>query len=274
MEEPVISQEVEVLTDLGLTSCQAKVYLCLCHSGSLDAKTISKHTSIARQDIYRITTNLETLGLIETIIFRPTLFRALPIEKGVKFLLNRKQKELNETETKTKTLLKNFEEHNTTTLIAEKQKFVFVSGKEALIDKITESTKNTQNTIDSVNSYERLSNIFIFSEALEKAWSRGVKCRFIMNKPEQDAAAKKVLDFLTKHPNCQVKFIPRAPETVMTLHDQKEIFLFTNPNARMAESPALWSNNPSLISGMRDYFTIQWITALDKPEYITDDGQV
>ena len=52
----------------------------------------------------------------------------------------------------------------------------------------------------------------------------------------------------------------------MTIYDQKEIFIVTNPNAELAESPALWSNNSGLISGMQDYFTILWNTAQEQPE--------
>ena len=269
----IINQEVDVLIDLGLTHCQARVYLCLCHSGFLDAKSISKYTSIARQDIYRITADLESLGLIEKIISQPTLFCALPIEKGVNFLLNRKRKELSKIESSTKSLLNNFE-FNSTKQLTEKPKFVLVPGKEILLDKIRDSIENAQRTMDSVNSYRRLSNISIFSEALERAWSRGVKCRFIIDKPEKDIVAKKILDFLTKSQCCEVRFIPHAPETVMTIYDQREIFIFTNPDARMSESPALWSNNSSLICGMRDYFTSLWITALEKPEYNINGGQL
>jgi hypothetical protein len=60
----------------------------------------------------------------------------------------------------------------------------------------------------------------------------------------------------------------------MTIYDRKQILIFTDPNARLSESPALWSNNPSLISGMQDYFTILWTTALEEPAYHTDDEQV
>lgn len=258
---------------LGLTSCQARIYVVLCRFGCLDAKNISKHTSIARQDVYRITADLEGLGLIAKVISRPTKFRAIPIEKGFSFLLKRRQKELSTLESMTKSLLNKFEPSNEE-LETEKPEFVLVPEKEALLHEMRNAVENAQRSIDKVSSYKRFSNISIFSEALERAWSRGVKCRFIMDKPEKSRAAQKILKFLSKCSCSEVRFIPYAPETVMTIYDQREILIITNPNARMSESPALWSNNSSLISGMQDYFTILWMTALKKPEYNINGEQL
>jgi hypothetical protein len=60
----------------------------------------------------------------------------------------------------------------------------------------------------------------------------------------------------------------------MAIYDRKEILIITNPHARLSESPALWSNNSSLISGMCDYFTILWTTAMEEPTYNLDDEQI
>ena len=248
---------------LGLTACQAKIYLMLCHFGCLDAKNISKHTSIARQDVYRVTADLENLRLIEKVISRPTKFRAMPLEKGVSFLLKQKQNELDTIESKTKSLLDKFDSNNEEQFTVNSE-FVWVPGKEAFFYKMLTAIEKSQTSIDIVSSYKRVSNISIFSDALEAAWTRGVKCHIIMEEPEKSRAAEKTLKFLTKHSGCAVRFIPSAPESVMNIYDQKEILLVTDPKARLVESPALWSNNSSLISGMHHYFSCLWTAAQKK----------
>ena len=264
---------VEVLQGLGLTLCQAKIYLSLCRFGCLDAKTISKHTDIARQDVYRVIADLETSRLIEKVINRPTKFRAIPLKKGVSFLLKQKHKELNTITSQTKSLLEEFNP-NKEEQLTENAEFVWVPSKEAIIYKIQNAIENAQSSVNLVSSYRRISKISIFSEALEGAWSRGVKCRIVIDKPEEGRAAHEVLKFLNKDSCCEVRFLPSAPETVMTIYDRKEILIITNPHARLSESPALWSNNSSLISGMWDYFTILWTTALEEPTYNLDDEQI
>jgi len=264
---------VEVLQGLGLTLCQAKIYLALCRFGCLDAKTISKDTHIARQDVYRVIADLEKSRLVEKVIDRPTKFRAIPLKKGISFLLKQKHKELSILASQTKSLVDQFN-HSNEQLLTEKAEFVWVPSKEAVLYKIQNSIENSQSSINLVSSYERISKISMFSEALEGAWSRGVKCRIVIDKPEKSRASDEILNFLSKDDCCKVRFLPSAPETVMTIYDRKEILIFTDPNARLSESPALWSNNPSLISGMQNYFTILWTTALDEPTYHTDDEQV
>lgn len=260
---------VEVLQGLGLTSCQAKIYLALCHFGSLDAKTISKNTSIARQDVYRVTADLEGLGLSEKVISRPTKFRAVPLEKGVSFLLKQKHKEIETIEVQTQSLLNAFDSSKEEK-ITEKPEFVWIPGKEAFLDEMQNAIKKTQKSINILSSYKRFSNISIFSEALEKAWSRGVKCRIIIGNPEKSRAAEEIFKFISKGSCNEVRFIPSNPETVMNIYDQNEILLITKPNTRITESPALWSNNPSLVSGMKNYFTCLWATAQKKPTYTLD----
>ena len=181
-------------------------------------------------------------------------------------MLKQKQKELDTIELKTQSLLNEFDPSNEEQG-TEKPEFVWVPGKEAFLYKMQNAIENAQTSIDIVSSYKRFSNISIFSEALEGAWTSGVKCRIIMDKPEKSRAAEKNLKFLSKYSCCEVRFIPSAPETVMNIYDQKEILLITNPNARITESPALWSNNHSLISGMQNYFTCLWAKALEKPWY-------
>jgi sugar-specific transcriptional regulator TrmB len=264
---------VEVLQGLGLTQCQAKIYLSLCRFGCLDAKTISKDTHIARQDVYRVIADLEKSRLVEKVINRPTKFKAIPLKKGISFLLKQKHKELSIIASQTKSLVDQFNRSNEQ-LLTEKAEFVWVPSKEAVLYKIQESIKNAQSSINLVSSYERISKISMFSEALEGAWSRGIKCRIIIDKPEKSRASDEILNFLSKDASCKVKFLPSPPETVMTIYDRKEILIFTDPKARLSESPALWSSNLSLISGMQNYFTILWTTALEEPTYHTDDEQI
>ena len=269
---PVFNHGLEVLQGLGLTSCQAKIYLALCHFGVLDAKTISKHTSIARQDVYRVTADLETLGLIKKVICRPTKFRAIALEKGVTFLLKQKHNELDTIETESKSLLSKFDCSNKEET-TEKPEFVWVPGKETFLDEMQNAIANAQTSIDILSSYKRFSNISLLSEAFEKAWSRGVKFRIIIGEPERSRASEAIFKFLSKSASTEVRFIPSTPETVMDIYDKKEILLITKPNTRMTESPALWSNNPSLVSGMQKYFTCLWDKAQKEPTYTNNNDK-
>jgi len=267
-----LNKGIEVLQGLGLTLCQAKIYLSLCRFGCLDAKTISKDTQIARQDVYRVIADLEKSRLVEKVISRPSKFRAIPLKKGISFLLKQKHKELSIIASHSQSLVDEFS-HSKEQPLTEKAEFVWVPSKDAVLYKIQEGIENAQSSINVVSSFERISKISMFSEALEEAWSKGIKSRIIIDNPEQSRAADEILNFLSKDAYSTVRFLPSPPETVMTIYDRKEILIFTDPKARLSESPALWSSNLSLISGMQNYFKILWTTALEEPTYHTTDEQ-
>jgi hypothetical protein len=114
----------------------------------------------------------------------------------------------------------------------------------------------------------------LFSALLEKAWHRGVKCRYIIEIPQTGNKRKLVLDFRDRSPFCEVKFVPYLPKTILSIYDKKEVILFLKPKKELTESSALWSNNINLVAALEDYYEILWITALEEPKYSVDDSKI
>ena len=85
-----LSEQVLTLTELGLSTTQAKIYLALVKTENQTAQTISKLSTVSRPDVYRVLNQLQDLGLVEKIIAKPEEFRAIPIEEGVSILLQRR----------------------------------------------------------------------------------------------------------------------------------------------------------------------------------------
>ena len=46
----------------------------------------------------------------------------------------------------------------------------------------------------------------------------------------------------------------KLQQLVMAMYDKKEVFIYIEPTADLEESPALWSNNPSLLALAKDCF--------------------
>jgi sugar-specific transcriptional regulator TrmB len=252
---------------LGLTSCQAKVYLTLCRFGVADAKTVSHYAGVPRQDFYRIVSALEELGLVEKIISRPFTFEAIPIDRGTSLLLERRKLETERLEKKIKDILENFETNNKRNLQLGEPMFILISEKNSVVERSRKSIENAKSSIDAASSWKRFSQIFDFEDGMEKAWSRGVKCRFVTEKPTKNKALGFIRDLCDKNTFCEVRFVPSFPKTILSIYDRKELLLIIDPEAELSESHALWSNNSSLLTAMQDYFEILWITALKEPEY-------
>ena len=255
----------QVLTNLGLTSSQAIVYFTLTQSAVCTAKTISKASQIAREHIYKVLQQLHDLGLVEKVIANPSEFKALPIQEGLSFLLQRRTTENRKLNKQTLELIINFK-NNKLELASGKEdsQFILIPPQKAAINKTRKEIEAAQTSIDVITSFKRLeSTARTYHEAIEKALERGVKIRVITQKPENKNEVSKLVQDLMQHPSLKLRYILKSPSAIVTIYDRKEIFMIISPKTGLIESSGLLSNNPSLLAVMNDFYEILWITAIE-----------
>ena len=89
------NEELEALTCLGLTRCEAKIFLNLLSSGTSTVKMIAEKSNVAREQVYQNLLKLEKIGFVEKIITTPTHYKAIPLTEALSILFEqRKQKTL------------------------------------------------------------------------------------------------------------------------------------------------------------------------------------
>jgi sugar-specific transcriptional regulator TrmB len=259
--------EVQTLTDLGLTLVQARVYLALAKYGASKIALLAKASDVARPDVYRTLNKLYEVGLVEKLVEAPIQFKALPIEEGIKFLLLKKQAQYEKLKNETDALLNSFKKRNMQNQAETTNQFVLVPQKEAIVNRIRQAIDNSHYSVCVVISWKRfvhgIGNVFL--ESAQKASERKINYRFIVEK----APSKEVNEAGTKlwniYPSFQARFISNMPETVFGLYDERELFVIVEPKKDISASPALWTNNPSLIGLAKDYFNMLWKTATKNP---------
>lgn len=84
---------VDVLTGLGLSDRQARVYLALLKLGIV-RRVVAKLAGVPRQTVYYSLVELQRLGLVKQNLSAPTSYAALPYSDTVKRLLEQKTHEL------------------------------------------------------------------------------------------------------------------------------------------------------------------------------------
>lgn len=259
------------MKSLGLTSCQARIYLSLNNCGTSTAKKISIAAKIAREEVYQVLPKLHSLGLIEKILERPVKFKAIPLQECISNLIEGRKNTTHELEIKAKELIKNYEGvYSREKDFAHEPQFIFVPSKQALITKIKKSINRTQKNLCVSTSCKRLTYACdCLFDSLQSAWCRGVKGRAIINGPEENHLD--VIKKIWSPPSAEIRYVPKMPETVIAMYDKREVFIFTKPEADLRDSPALWSNYPSIVSLTEDFFEILWSTAMEKPQYYLDN---
>ena len=79
-----------MLNQLGFTERQANLYLVILKLGQTDANTLSKHSRVPRQAIYRTLQELVHKGLVEKVLTTPYEFRPTPINDGLSILIKQR----------------------------------------------------------------------------------------------------------------------------------------------------------------------------------------
>jgi sugar-specific transcriptional regulator TrmB len=266
---------LETLQHLGLTVCQAKIYLITIQNGTTNAKRISEATKIAQPYVYKVIAELENKGLIERMIDKNLVVEAVPLQVGLSSLVRRKKKENLKITREAQKLFQDFKECENKTKVQDyPHQFIWISKKDPYLRKRHEEIDNAKASIDFVTSWKRFPlTLYTFGEDAEKALQRKVRIRVVTEKPPRNFSLPQLAEKLKEYPNYSLRYVPNSPLAVMGIFDGKRIILDTSSSAGLAECPALWSNNLSLLAAMQDYYEILWITAQEKPKYAIDNEQ-
>lgn len=263
----VPEKDIKTFVELGLSYVESKIFLTLVQVGTVKVEKISQLSNVSRGDVYRNLSKLQDDGLVEKQISRPALFRAISIRDAIECLIKRQKLKHKKIEVEATNLLEKYTEKKSSP--SDEFNFVFVPSREALIKQLNRAIVNTKNSIDVSTSCKRLTAAgFSLSENLLEAWDRGVKGRAVID-VNGGVECESIKTFWIPS-SARIRYIPKIPRTVMAMYDRKEVFIFINPTAQLNESPALWSNVPSIIAMAEDYFDILWSTAMENPNYHLD----
>ena len=259
----VAREDVQTLTRLGFTISQAKVYLTLLELEKAAAKTVSKHSKVARQEVYRVLAELQEKGLVEKIIATPTEFEPIPIKDIISILIERKEDEISETRKEAAMLLRKFEEKKSHALQENESRFSLFP-EQAAVQREKGRVKAVQRSFDVVASrMNPHSVVFVDVEGVAEALGRGVEIRVIIDKNEEGELSSDIIKYSKKNSNFKIRYLPNAPKALMSIYDKKEAWVCTCTDPALKQCPTLWTNNPCLLSILRDYFEILWLTAME-----------
>jgi sugar-specific transcriptional regulator TrmB len=243
-----------VLRHLGLTGLQARIYLALARLGVADVKTISRVSNVARQDVSRVMSGLQELGLVENGASSQDVYTAVPLRKGLLFLLQQKAEETDVLQEKTRRLIEAFDEDSVGMAVREAcSQFEVTSELSVLHQKASASTNAAQKSQDSILTLAGFKVMLSYGQDVKGALGRGVRLRVVTEEPESPQAARDLLRGF-EHPLLTVKYIPAPVPICMMLFDDKEVQM------RMCEDdvPSLWSNNHHIINLSKKYFVEMW----------------
>jgi sugar-specific transcriptional regulator TrmB len=258
--------EQEILTNLGLTVSQAKVYLALIRNGPSKVMKLSEETGIHRAHLYEILHSLQDNGFIEKSLEHAT-FAPVSISEVAPILVNRKREEIKTLEEE----IKHIAEYSPQiSELIYKRDVVLTSNKNLTLNKVEKFIDSSITQMRTMHTWKRFYQSWQhFELPLKEAMDRGVKAKHVVEFPSDAKQAKRFLNQkLFTHKNFELRFVPKTGGN-FTIVDQKMLLLPTNlEKEKLGETPFIFSNYEGLIGLMSNYFETAWNNGADFKEYI------
>jgi sugar-specific transcriptional regulator TrmB len=205
------------------------------------------------------------LGIVQKTLVKPATFKAIPPVEAVNILVRRKRGEFSRMEREANKFVQRASELLTETQTElEKDQFLLITGREAIICKAMQVTENTKKTFKDITPFsEFVPWLAVSSESINEALNRGVKFQWLTDKPTDANVLPKSLETIINHPNFTLRVIPSTPKVKLGIFDNREILLGIFAKSSFALSPCLWSNNPSLVTIAESHFETWWKKGID-----------
>jgi sugar-specific transcriptional regulator TrmB len=249
--------DTKVLTQLGLTSFQAQVYLTLTKLGTSNAKTIAAIDRLDRANVYRVMTDLQKLNLVEKMLTKPINFKAVPINEAIQMLLENRNKEYQEIEIKSKELIEKYKKASIEKPEVEECQFSLIPENKAIVRKIKEMNERCKEEYDFIFYGRAFFEIFdeaksYFNNLLKK----GVSVRLIVYLDEGEKLYKEIAG-LPRNGLLNIRYTSKPPSAMLLVCDGKEALINTTTSPHIKEN-SLWSINHVMVSILQDYFNQRW----------------
>ena len=260
--------DIETLTDFGLTQYEAQIYLSALRLQLSTAGEIAKASGIRREEVYRTIPKLEKTGLLERVLGRPIKVRALPIEDALEVLVERQEteasKKLSELIIAKDELIEKLGNEGKKDIQKETtSNFVLITEKDTLSKRVSALIEQANTAIDFMDSFENTFRfVLTYGEALKIAKSNNVNVRIITNFPNDVELIPKTLKTRVPKNSFVVRYTDRLPSRY-AIFDGNNAMITTSAGDTFSESKCLWTNDTSLVGIIKRDFEDQFRDSID-----------
>jgi sugar-specific transcriptional regulator TrmB len=248
---------VKLLTKTGLSQLQSRIYITLVTIGTADVGSISRTSKIARQNVYRILPDLESLGLVQRILDKPILFEPTPIKRALELSLKKKKFETEQIQQEINSLDCDFSLFPDN--LIEDEELIVSSEFNNITNSHTDLFQESVKSIDIINQ-----NIPAFLEDhcldIKLAINRGVEICLAVQQTK--TSMPNLLLRLTKNPLFKTKYVTEKMQTPekfgLIIFDGRRMCLSIAEKGKNVR--ALTTSNSHLLRISKTFFDYVWNT--------------
>lgn len=253
------------LSELGLNKIQIKLLLTLCRFDYISVKDLAKDTGIHRAQIYTALDELESYGIIEKEIGKPTQYRAIPMSKILDILLKRKVVWMSDLQEETKGLIKKVSDIEAQRLEKEQEDYTFtlINGVENAANAFRRWIENSR-TVDFVVNFKRYNPAGSIPGYIEETF-RGSLCQFREDVKVRLITSSRPENFTNWYwegaKNLENRFVSfNVPMDIGVFNKERaSLTIYTKkPDRLRTEMSVLTSNHPIFVQMVQNHFDLLW----------------
>ncbi len=257
-------ESTDLLLGLGLSLNQARVYLAILKLEKTAVGQVAKFSKVRREEVYRILSALEKMGLIERLLGKPSEIRATPISDALSFLVAEEKTKSDDRLSGMRSKVKSLSSKDwKQPLSGEESIYILIPEKKAVLAKTSSLIRDSRKEVALVADKGRVIPVLSqFSDECMQAIKKGAQVRLLFEGDTPDGLLKEKVKKLIDGASVHVKF-HREPLNHFIMSDDKEALITTSKESGLGESPSLWTNNSNLIGVLRTGFESDWEKAED-----------
>lgn len=255
MEILISEKKLGALTELGLKSNQAKIFLSLVNNSPLTVHQISKSANVPAELIYRIMPTLEKIGLVERMVTAPVRFKAIPARTAVGILLKQRKKEYAEAQKMAKLLIADCANTGKIHISAEPTLVLLPLGARLENARI-QFANRTKERFCVVTHAARVHPKMC--ELITKMLVRKVKVQVVVEEPKSRDFIPESFKMLLKNSNFECRFYPSQIPAIIALSDNNEAHIGERTRCGYSDSRLYWSDNYAITGIVKAYFEKLW----------------
>ncbi len=251
------NESIQILTKLGFTASQAKVYLALAKLDKSKISTIAKITHLDRAETYRSIIQLEDKGFLLKILTNPVEYKAIPIKERLRILFDKQKTEVAQIQKDAARILEHSSDHKE--ILQEEERTIYAPRVEMIYQAIEKELCKLERSADYLTSVKVVQEfgLPLFREKLRVAYhdalKRGVKVTVVLYKPIKEESIPECLKELTQYKNFLLRSLPYSDGVIISIFDDKKVWITTSTE-RCCESSRIVSNNPQIVELTKSYF--------------------
>ena len=248
--------QIELLTNLGLTVNQAKIYLSCINYNSSTVKQISQTTNLASEIVYRTIPKLQKKGLVTKTLAFPAEYQATPIELAITTLLEQRKKQNVELEKKAKELLRDMAKRKTEKH-TESIKIVLIPEKERQTQFTEKKMRTTKKSLQVIGMGQKFHAwMRAYHELIDDLLTKNIVVKIVFAGTQKNNT--QTVEDILEYSDFIIRFIPDTVQTCLVIVDDKEVIIDTSPESGFAQTPVYWSNDLGIVAPCKAYFEKYW----------------